>query len=87
MPVYTVSQITQYMRESLEQDSLLADLWIGGEVSNFKTYPSGHSYFTLKDAGSQLRVVMFKGGRGADLLLEGRLVTAHWAHLPVRGPR
>ena len=77
MPVYTVSQITQYMRESLEQDSLLADLWIGGEVSNFKTYPSGHSYFTLKDAGSQLRVVMFKGGRGADLLLEGRLVTAH----------
>ena len=47
MPVYTVSQITQYVKESLEMDSLLADLWISAEVSNLRSAPSGHSYFTL----------------------------------------
>ena len=77
MPVFTVSQVTQYLKESLEQDSLLADLWISGEISNLRVSPSGHSYFTLKDSQSQLRSVMFKGGKGADLLLEGSLVMAH----------
>ena len=77
MPVFTVSQVSQYLKESLEQDSLLADLWITGEISNLRTPRSGHNYFTLKDHQSQLRAVMFKGGRGADLLREGSLVTAH----------
>ena len=77
MPVFTVSQVTQYLKQSLERDSLLADLWISGEISNLRTYQSGHTYFTLKDSQSQIRSVMFKGGRGADLLLEGGLVTAH----------
>ena len=77
MPVFTVSQVTQYLKDSLQQDPLLADLWISGEISNLRPYPSGHTYFTLKDAQSQLRSVMFKGGRGADLLVEGGLVTAH----------
>jgi exodeoxyribonuclease VII large subunit len=56
---------------------MLADLWISGEVSNLKVSPSGHSYFTLKETQSQLRSVMFKGGRGSNLLTEGGLVTAH----------
>ena len=77
MPVFTVSQVTQYLKESLEHDPLLADLWISGEVSNLRSPRSGHTYFTIKDSQSQLRSVMFKGGRGADLLLEGSLVTAH----------
>ena len=77
MAVYTVSQITQYLKESLEQDPLLVDLWISGEISNLRVAPSGHAYFTLKDAQSQLRSVMFKGGKGAELLSEGSLVTAH----------
>ena len=77
MPVFTVSQVAQYLKALLEQDSPLADLWVSGEISNLKPYPSGHTYFTLKDAQSRLRSVMFKGGRGADLLLEGSLVTAH----------
>ena len=77
MPVFTVSQVSQYLKESLEQESLLADLWITGEISNLRTPRSGHNYFTLKDHQSQLRAVMFKGGRGADLLREGSLVTAH----------
>ena len=77
MPVFTVSQVTLYLKQSLERDPLLADLWISGEISNLRTYQSGHSYFTLKDSQSQIRSVMFKGGRGADLLLDGGLVTAH----------
>ena len=77
MPVFTVSQVTQYLKESLEQDPILVDLWVSGEISNLRTYPSGHTYFTLKDAQSQLRSVMFRGGTGAELLLEGNLVTAH----------
>ena len=77
MPVFTVSQVTQYLKESLEQDPLLADLWISGETSNLRAYASGHSYFTLKDSQSRLRSVVFKGGRGSELLLEGSLVVAH----------
>ena len=77
MPVFTVSQVTQYLKDSLEQDPMLADLWISGEVSNLRVSPSGHSYFTLKETQSQLRSVMFKGGRGSNLLAEGSLVTAH----------
>ncbi|MCE2464871.1 MAG: exodeoxyribonuclease VII large subunit [Dehalococcoidia bacterium] len=77
MPVYTVSQISRYLKESLEGDPLLGDLWNTGEISNFRPAPSGHSYFTLKDAQGQLRSVMFKGGRGSELLESGVLVTAH----------
>ena len=77
MQVFSVSQVTQYLKESLEQDTLLADLWVSGETSNLRTYPSGHLYFTIKDSQSQLRSVMFRGGKGADLLVDGSLVSAH----------
>ena len=77
MPVYTVSQITRYLRDSLERDSLLADLWISGEVFNLRPHSSGRNYLTIKDAQSQLRSVMFKNSKGADLLVEGSLVIAH----------
>ena len=77
MPVFTVSQVTRYLKESIEQDSLLGELWITGEISNLSTSLSGHSYFTLKDSQSQLRSVMFKNSRGSQLLEEGSLVTAH----------
>ena len=77
MPIYSVSQVTLYVKESLEQDHLLSDLWISGEVSNLRAAPSGHSYFTLKDPQSQLRSVIFRSGRSADLLHDGRQVTVH----------
>ena len=77
MPIYTVSQVAQYLKGSLEGDSLLADLWITGETSNLRTPTSGHTYFTLKDRQSQLRAVLFKSGRVGHILLEGSLVTAH----------
>ena len=55
--VYTVSQITSRIRESLHKQ--FRDVLVEGEISNFKLYPSGHLYFTLKDETSQLRTVMF----------------------------
>ena len=77
MPVYTVSQVTGYLKESLERDSLLADLWVTGEISNFTRSVAGHLYFTLKDATSQLRCVMFRGSSGGELLDSGVAVSAH----------
>lgn len=59
-PIFEVSQVNDYLKNKLDADPLLAGLCIRGELSNYKIYPSGHHYFTLKDATSSLRCVMFK---------------------------
>ena len=59
-PVWTVTDLTRYLRDLLESDANLADIWVQGEVSNVVQPRSGHLYFTLKDAEAQLRVVMWK---------------------------
>jgi exodeoxyribonuclease VII large subunit len=55
----TVSQVTQQVKALLENDLILQDLWVKGELSNAKIHSSGHFYFTLKDARSQLKGVMW----------------------------
>ena len=77
MAVYTVSQVTSHIKETLESDSLLIDLWIVGEVSGLRTSSAGHTYFSLKDRESLLRCVMFRGMKGAELLSEGDSVSVH----------
>ena len=77
MAVYPVSQITSYIRQALEYDILLQDLWVSGEVANLSRPGSGHSYFTLRDAGKSLRCVMFRTALGADRLSAGAAVIAH----------
>lgn len=62
--IFAVSQINQYIKQQLDGDLLLQDLCISGELSNYKIYPSGHHYFTLKDAEGALRAVMFRGSAG-----------------------
>lgn len=57
---YTVSQLLARVRATVEADPLLTDLWVEGEVSNFRQATSGHCYFTLKDAGAELRCVMWR---------------------------
>ncbi|WP_407422628.1 exodeoxyribonuclease VII large subunit [Methanobrevibacter sp.] len=57
----TVSQVNAYIKRKLKLDENLRNIYIRGEISNYKTYPSGHSYFTLKDEKSQIPAVMFKG--------------------------
>ena len=59
--VYEVSQINEYLKQRFEGDPLLNEVYIRGEISNYKLYPSGHHYFSLKDSGGSLRCVMFKG--------------------------
>lgn len=59
----TVSHITRYINNKMKLDENLNDIAIIGELSNFKTYSSGHSYFTLKDQDSQIHGVMFYGFR------------------------
>ena len=56
----TVSELNTLVRDRLESDLRFADLCVLGELSNYKVYPSGHHYFTLKDAESSLRCVMFR---------------------------
>lgn len=78
--IYTVSALTREIRERLETHFSL--VWVSGEVSNLRQPLSGHYYFTLKDAGAQLRAVLFKGNHqhlrykpqeGSHLLCRGRL--------------
>ena len=59
--VLSITQINEYIRTLMDSDDLLAGLAVRGEISNFKMYPSGHHYFTLKDEGGALKCVMFKG--------------------------
>ena len=61
LPVYTVSQVNGYIKSLMDQDDLLTGLLVRGEVSNYKCYPSGHHYFSLKDEQGSLRCVMFRG--------------------------
>ncbi|RCW50548.1 MULTISPECIES: exodeoxyribonuclease VII large subunit [unclassified Halanaerobium] len=59
--LFTVEEITNYLKGMINNDHLLQDFWITGEISNFYHHSSGHMYFTLKDNLSQLKCVMFKG--------------------------
>ena len=77
MPVYSVSQITRYLKGVLEADALLGDLWVRGEVSNLSHSAAGHYYFTLKDATNQIRCVMFRPALGGENLVDGGAVAAH----------
>ncbi len=78
--IYTVSSLSREIRERLESHFSL--VWVSGEVSNLRLPLSGHCYFTLKDAGAQLRAVLFKGNHqhlrfkpqeGGQFLCRGRL--------------
>ena len=59
--VISVTQLNEYIRSRMDADEMLAGVAVKGEISNYKMYPSGHHYFTLKDEGGALKCVMFKG--------------------------
>ena len=59
--VLSITQLTEYIRGRLDDDPFLGQVAVRGEISNYKVYPSGHHYFTLKDEGTALKCVMFKG--------------------------
>ncbi len=82
MQILDVGQVTAYIKQLMDYDELLADLWIHGEVSNLSRSPSGHVYFTLKDGQSQLRSALFRSSQrklgvelsnGLSVLVHGRI--------------
>ncbi len=78
--VLSVSQVSRYLKELLETDEVLQDVWVRGEISGCKMYPSGHCYFTLKDAEAQLPCVFFKNARvrsAAPALRDGMAIAAN----------
>jgi exodeoxyribonuclease VII large subunit len=79
MAPMTVSDLTRYIREMFEVDYRLQDVWVEGEVSGVTRHSSGHIYFTLKDAASQIACVMWKSAAptyGA-LVVHGGQIAAH----------
>jgi exodeoxyribonuclease VII large subunit len=82
MQVLSVAQALGYLRELLESNIVLGDVWISGEVSGPRTQPSGHTYFTLKDEEAQLRGVLFRSAmlrapRIVEHLAQGSQVIVH----------
>lgn len=80
--VYTVSQINGYIKRVFENDVFLSDLYIEGEISNFKLHTSGHLYFSLKDKTGSVDCVMFRSDaarldfmpeNGMGVLVRGRV--------------
>ena len=59
--VLTITQVNEYIRAMMDSDALLTGIAVRGEISNYKVYPSGHHYFTLKDDSAALKCVMFRG--------------------------
>lgn len=89
MQLLTVSQLNMYLRDLLDADDLLNDVWVEGEVSSFNRHFSGHCYFTLKEGDAQIGAVMWKSvaARMAALPANGEAVLAHGrvAFYEVRG--
>ncbi len=80
--ILEVSQVNAYIKEMMDSDALLTGLCVRGELSNYKRYPSGHHYFTLKDGASALKCVMFRSSavrlrfrpeNGMTVLAAGRI--------------
>jgi exodeoxyribonuclease VII large subunit len=57
--VLSIKELTKYIKMKLEGDSVLQDVWVRGEISNFTHHSSGHMYFTLKDEASRIKSIMF----------------------------
>lgn len=82
---FSVTQLNEYVKMTLESSPVLRDIWLRGEISNFKSnYSSGHLYFSLKDEGSSIRAVMFRGyasrlkfrpESGMKVLVHGKIST------------
>ena len=79
---FSITQLNEYVRMLLDGNAVLSDMWIKGEISNFTNHRTGHMYFSVKDAGATVRVVMFKAHAarlkfeprdGMKVLLHGRV--------------
>jgi exodeoxyribonuclease VII large subunit len=84
--IYTVSEITQVIKGLLEEQ--VGEVWLEGEISNFKAAPSGHFYFSLKDQGALILGAMFAyANKGLKFKLEDGLKVICFGKIDVYGPR
>ncbi|MFN8522161.1 MAG: exodeoxyribonuclease VII large subunit [Chloroflexota bacterium] len=79
MDILSVSLVGEHIRQRLESDEMLADLWVQGEIVSASRSPRGHHYFTLRDDAAQLRAVLFQGiaARIATQPMAGDSVIVH----------
>lgn len=79
IPTWSVTELTRYLRDLLESDENLQDLWVEGEVSNLSQPSSGHLYFTIKDSSSALRCVMWRNAVTRQVFLprDGDAIEVH----------
>jgi exodeoxyribonuclease VII large subunit len=82
--LWTVTDLSTYIRKTLEKTPALQDCWVRGEISNLSQPASGHIYFSLKDSGASIRAVIWRGSSsrlgnrwvdGADVLAHGKITT------------
>ena len=80
--IFTVSEVNQFIKDLLDNVPPLQEVLLRGEISNYKLYPSGHHYFTLKDSQCSLKCVMFRGSaarlrfrpeNGIQVIASGRI--------------
>lgn len=78
MRIVAVSEVVRYLKDVLEEDYNLQDIWVRGELTNYTLSSAGHRYFSIKDEAAQLRCVMFRGSASAALpMRNGMEVFAH----------
>ena len=71
--VFTVSHVNSYIKSLIDRDYVLSNIWVEGEISNFKRHSSGHIYFTLKDKDGAISCIMFRSS-AASLLFNPKMV-------------
>ena len=80
----SVSELNARIKGLIESDPVLGSVYVRGELSNYKVYPSGHHYFTLKDAESSLRCVMFRSAASKlRFRPEGGMRVTAWGRVAV----
>lgn len=87
MEIFTVTQLADHVRTTLERDPQLRDVWVTGEVTNLFQSGAGHVYFAVKDSNSAIKTVLFAGNAGAHHLTAGAQINAHGrvSYYPARG--
>ena len=78
MRIVTVAEVVRYLKDVLEEDYNLQDIWVRGELTNLSVSQVGHRYFSIKDESAQLRCILFRGSAsGVPALRNGMEVFAH----------
>lgn len=84
--IYSVGELTERIRQLFEEH--FTELWVRGEISNFKHHSSGHMYFSLKDASAQLKAVMFRGdNQYLEFQPRDGMAVLAWGRLSIYPPR